>query len=240
MNRMLSFILLFIMVSCGQAVKAPVENASNPSALSECKSGQYDPQNIDQLLNMINSLPKPLELECILKSLKRPLYVNASASTMSVQPAVGTKSPRIFIFKGNLILTLVPAGEGSLVLEFSELKNDVRSIKGEIDIPVLSIFKKSDAFTKINNTNKTTCSGCHTSEQFEYQMDGVPVYSSKALKPSSTKNVPLQNLRNELYLCQSKNDSSRRCAILSSLLSHGPVSAKEFPADMPSLLDAFQ
>lgn len=227
------------LISCGQGVQTTSGPSASSNLEANCPSGVYDPQNIDDLLKMIHALPKPLELECIVKSLKRPFGVNATSSMMSVQPAVSAKDPRIFIFKGNLILSLVTAGNGSLFLEFSELKSNTRSVKGEIDIPVVSNFKSADAFTKINRTNMTTCSGCHMSEVFEKTIDGAATYSSKALKPSSSKNVPLQNLRNELYICQAKNDSSRRCAILSSLLSYGEVFAKDFPQDMPTLLDSF-
>lgn len=242
MAHKIIILLLLTVISCGAEIVPKKDTNALPSSasnLSDCKVGLYNPQNIDQFLNMIHELPKPLELECILKSLKRPFSVNATSSTMSVQPAVSPKDPRIFIFKGNLILSFVTAGDGSLIFEFSEMQSDMRSVKGEILIPVVSSFKKSDAFSHINNMNKTSCSGCHSAERPEYQIDGVQVYSSKALKPSSSKNVPLQNLRNELYLCQYKKDSSRRCSILTALLSHGEVNQEYFPSEMPTLLDSF-
>jgi hypothetical protein len=188
---------------------------------------------------MIAQLPKPLELECFLKNLKRPLSINATSSKMSVQPAVSAQDPRIFIFKGNLVLSFVTAGNGSLVLEFSEWKSDVRSIKGEIEIPVVSNFKPVDAFTRTITDGRTTCSGCHTSEQAEYVYNGVQMYSSKTLKPTSSTKVTLQELQAEYYLCQAQSSKSRRCAIYSALLSEGQVSDIDFPVLTPTLLQAF-
>lgn len=207
--------------------------------MTKCPQTKFDPQNITELMSMISALPKPLELECFLKTLKRPFAVHATSSKMSVQPAVSSRDPRIFIFKGSLVLSFVTAGEGSLILEFSELKSDVRSIKGEIDIPVVSNFRPVDAFTKTLAVNKTTCSGCHTSEQAEYMFDGVQVYSSRALKPTASTKVTLQALQNEHYICQASNDKSRRCAIYSALLSEGNVTDRDFPDATPTLLSGF-
>jgi hypothetical protein len=208
------------------------------SSLTSCPSGSFDPGTISELLVMINSLPKPLDADCFLKNLKRPLYVNASSSTMSVQPAVNEANPRIFIFNKNLIITIVPTGEGSLVMEFSELKNDVRSIKGEIVLPVKSNVSGSAPFTRISSGSQTTCRGCHTSEQAEYMIGDVQVYSSKALKPTASKDVSISRLQDENYLCNFRKDTSKRCRIYNALFS-GQVIPKVFPADMPTLLDAF-
>ncbi len=238
MRLVTAFFLIFV-VSCGKQLSTVNSQAESSKLLAKCSSGAYDPNDIDELLAMINSLPKPLDTECFLKALKRPLYVNASSSTMSVQPAAGVANPRIFIFKGNLIIALVPQGEGSLVLEFSELKNDVRSIKGEISLPVIGTVSPSAPFSRIASAGKTTCQGCHSSEQAEFKIGDVQVYSSKALKPSATRDVPLSSLNYQLYLCDFNSDSSKRCGIYRALLNGGDVLPKEFPADMPGLLDSF-
>lgn len=239
MRQLLLLLFLLSLFSCGQAPKpVPLSSESSLGTVS-CSPAEYDPQNISELLTMIDKLPKPLELECVLRSLKRPFAVYATASKMSVQPALSRKDPRIFIFKGNLVLSFATAGEGSLTLEFSEFKNDVRSIKGELKIPVVSNFKPADAFSQIINATQTSCSACHTSEQAEYLVGGVQVYSSRPLKPTASFKVTLAELEAENYLCQAKQDRSRRCAIYSALLSKGQVTDREFPEDTPTLLDAF-
>ena len=207
--------------------------------VTNCPDQEFDPKSINDLMTMISQLPKPLELECFLKNLKRPLSINATSSKMSVQPAVSAQDPRIFIFKGNLVMSFVTAGEGSLILEFSEWKSDVRSIKGEIEIPVVSNFKPVDAFTRTITDNRTTCSGCHTGEQTESIYNGIQMYSSRTLKPTTSTKVTLPELQAQYYLCQSQSSKGRRCAIYSALFSKGQVSDIDFPADTPTLLSGF-
>ena len=237
--RIVSVFFLILLFSCGNQAPVGTSGQEQSKLLASCPSGTYDPENIDDLIAMINALPKPMDARCFLKSLKRPLVVNATSSTMSVQPANGEKSPRIFIFKGNLIISMVPDGEGSSLLEFSELKNDVRSFKGEVSLPVYKTVSSTDPFTRINNGSRTTCSGCHTSEQAEFMIGSVQVYSSKALKPSASMDVPVATLANENYLCGFRGDTSKRCGFLSALFSGGTVTQGNFPVDMPTLLNAF-
>ena len=237
--RLFSALLLALFIGCGKQVTTTSSSLDSSKILANCPAGAHDPDSIDELVVMINSLPKPMTADCFLKSLKRPLYVNASSSTMSVQPADGDKNPRIFIFKGNLILTLVPNGEGSLVLEFSELKNDVRSFKGEVVLPVTKTLAPADPYVRTINGSQTTCKGCHASEQPEFKIGNVQIYSSKALKPSPGMDVPLSNLSYELYLCDFKKDYSKRCDFYRALLNFGEVHPINFPADMPTLLDSF-
>lgn len=237
--RLFSVLFLILIIGCGKQVTKTSSSLESSKLLANCPANTYDPDSIDELLTMINALPKPMDATCFLKSLKRPLYVNASSSTMSVQPANTSKNPRIFIFKGNLILTLVPNGEGSLVLEFSELKNDVRSFKGEVALPVTKTIAPADPFIRITNGARTTCQGCHSSEQPEYKIGNVQVYSSKALKPSAGMDVPLSSLNYELYLCDFRKDYSSRCEFYRALLNFGEVQPINFPVDMPTLLDSF-
>lgn len=240
MGKFLALIALLMLIACGARVQSTkTSEASTLSSGANCPANTFDPKTIDELMATIAALPKPIELECILKSLKRPLAVYATTSKMSVQPAVGPRDPRIFIFRGNLVLSFVTSGEGSLVLEFSQMKSDVRSIKGEIPIPIVSNFRPEDAFSRIITSGKTSCSGCHSSELSDVVMNGVQLYSSKALKPTSSLKVSLVDLQSEYYLCASSSDKSRRCAIYSALFSYGPLTDQEFPADTPTLLSAF-
>lgn len=235
--KTLILLLLILSVACVQQDEIKSANQNNQTATTSCDLSSVDenltdPETIDELVNLINALPKPLTADCFMKSLKRPLYVNASSSTLSAQPADGWSSPRIFIFKGNLIIALVPTGVGSKLLEFSEMINSQRSIKGEIALPVLSNISHTDPFARINYPNRTSCSGCHTSELLESTINGVPVYSSIAFRPRPSDDVYLDYLKDAHYLCQAQMSTSSSCNFWSGLFSHGDVIAKPFPTTM--------
>ena len=90
-----------------------------------------DPQNINDVILLLNSMPKPVTMPCYLQVLKRPLRANATASILSVQPAADENNPRIFLFSGpSLIQSFVPMESSSKAIEFSFLLDDVTSIKG--------------------------------------------------------------------------------------------------------------
>lgn len=238
--RFLLFCLCLVISSCGpKAVSTGAGSVQNAQKANGCKVGTPgDPKSISELITLINSLPKPLTMDCLLQNLKSPLYVNATSSKDSVQPADGVKSPRIFIFKGPLIISFVPSGEGSKVLEFSELKGSTRSVKGEISLPVYTKIMPAEPFVRISTGGRTSCSGCHGSERLESSVDGAGVYSSLALKPTSRQNVPLEYLRTEANNCAFYKDASERCKIMSALFK-GNVVSQDFPSEMPTMLDTF-
>ena len=70
-------------------------------------------------------------MDCFLERLDRPLTVLGVASVFSLQPAVGARSPRIFIFDPGLVMSVVPAGMGSPYLELAEYTTPLRSIKAQ-------------------------------------------------------------------------------------------------------------
>jgi hypothetical protein len=235
----------WLLISCveqqplsDRQIKHPIRQVNCEG--SEAAEALADPKNIAELVELINALPKPLDLACLLKSLKRPLYVNATSSTLSAQPAFGENNPRIFIFKGNLIISVVPDGPGSKLLEMSELKYSRRSIKGELKLPISEQLSYSGPFQDIITTQKTSCSGCHSLEQAEYELEGVQVYSSLAIKPTAKQFVHLDDLKFELYNCQLLRDRSSRCRVLDALLNHGDVLPQNFPADMPTFLESIR
>lgn len=245
MRVLITLLLILHLSACGKMTMKPAQNPAAGTVSTECvigpESAKYsDPKSISELLTLINSLPKPLELDCLLKSLKRPLYFNATSSILSVQPADGPRNPRIFIFKEPLIISFVPNGEGSRILEFSELTSNIRSIKGELSLPVTATVDSTDPFKRIiKEGSKTTCSGCHVDERVEYFDGEVPVLSSEALKPSASKDVDKSSLQYEVTLCAFYKDRSKRCRILEALFSEGEVYSKSFPKEMRTLLNSF-
>lgn len=237
-----SFMFLFLLASCGKGPAVVSQKSSSTQEVyrSSCNvvSGTADPRTIEQLVVLINSLPKPLDISCLIKTLKRPLYVNATSSTMSVQPANGVTNPRIFIVKGNLIMSVVPSGEGSKILEFSELTSSLRSFKGEVNLPILKTLSMNDVFSTTMTSNQTSCSGCHFSERKEV-ISGREVFTSAALRPSPSKDVALDKLQYEHYLCNFNKDSSSRCALYKAIFSHGEVESYQFDSSMPLFLSNF-
>lgn len=238
--------ICFLLVSCNPgkvSVNSQKLQSDGLLANSSCTltpGTDNDPQSIQALLNYINGLPKPLELDCFLEHLKRPLYVSATSSKDSVQAADGVKSPRIFIFKNKLIISLVPSGSGSEILEFSEMTSSTRTIKGELTLPIYAKVMPPEPYLRINNGDRTSCSGCHKDEVFEhYSEGGAKVYSSIAFKPKSNQMVSLTSLKQEDYLCKSASSQTKRCKILKGLFSHGEVLHEDFPSGFVEMLSVF-
>jgi hypothetical protein len=236
-KKLLPLIFVLSLLSCVQQESVKSVSQSDQTSGATCDVNSVNenlknPESIEELTSLINALPKPLTADCLVKALKRPLYVNASSSTMSAQPASSWESPRIFIFKGNLIISVVPSGEGSKVLEFSEMISSIRSIKGEVVLPIVNDLTQTDAFSRINYGTRSSCSGCHTSERIESTINGVPVYSSLAFRPSTSDDVSLEYLKDSQYLCQVQMNTSQRCVFMNSLFSNGEVIAKPFPETM--------
>jgi hypothetical protein len=78
---------------------------------------------------LINGLPKPVSLVCFLEALERPLRLVATRSFFSAQPAVGARSPRIFLFMDGIIQSIVPAGSARNLLEMGEATSPGSAIR---------------------------------------------------------------------------------------------------------------
>lgn len=242
MKKLIPLILIFTLGACVQQ-----KEASTPSGqVQEIKACEISdeaealshPQSIAELMSLLNALPKPLDLECFLKSLRRPLFINATSSMSSAQPALSAKDPRIFIFKGDLIISIVTSGKGSKLLEFSELLSDTRSIKGELEFPITNTLFNDAPFERIINNNRTSCSGCHGVEREEYQIDGTSVFSSKAVKPTVNSAVSVEELKYQEYLCDFYSSKDDRCQAYRALFM-GEVKSQSFPGSMPTFLNSF-
>ncbi len=180
----------------------------------------------------INTLPKPLSIPCLVDTLPKPLKVNATISDLSVQPAVGSSNPRIFLFVDRLILSFVPIGKGSETVEFSELKTDELSIKGELAFPVEKELASDAAYARImrnDGVDGTTCVGCHLNET----KSSDKVFESKALRPFLRQNIDLTQLKSLYEICGGRRDL--RCDILDSIFRETPPEPASFPESMPTL-----
>ncbi len=189
------------------------------------------PGTLGAALTLINSLPHPVSVGCFLESLDRPLQANATKSVFSAQPAVGARSPRIFLLSGQLVASIVPDGAGRDLVEFSQLTSSTRSIKAEIAFPVVAPLEMSDAFSRLPFNNVSVCAFCHA-EETRVTVDGTPGgYESEALRPRAEEAVSLSSVKQEYLTCDAAREPER-CAILTAIFAHGAVQPGEFPADM--------
>lgn len=192
------------------------------------------PESIDQLVTYLNAMSHPLSLDCFLQSLDRPLRMRTTKSFFSAQPAVGRRSPRIFLFLGPLVLSVVPEGEASSLLEMGEETELLRSIKAEIAFPVETTLTTSSPFERLPLAEVTACGVCHDKEVPVRNIDGAVV--SERLRPAVRELVPVAELREQFEQCDEQAEP-RRCAMLDALFGYGSVVEQGFPEALPTIFD---
>jgi hypothetical protein len=196
------------------------------------------PRSIEDVVALANELPKPLDLACFVQALARPLRLRAVYSVFSAQPAVGYRSPRFFIFSEPLIMTVVPEGIGSNLLELSELQPDpTLSLKGELVFPLEDDIGSGLPYTTIEaeGGGGTRCAACHRHETRAASVTSAAAYISAAYEArSEDSSVSLIDVESEARNCDVAVEPER-CEILQALFS-GPVETASFPSGMLSCL----
>lgn len=203
-----------VLLGCGREEPNPCE-----------LSAQVD--SIEDVVDVLDALPKPTSLPCFLASLRRPLGVVLTSDVFSTQPAEGVQSPRIIIRNPSLALTLVPVGEASRLLEMGEEHPSGLTLKAEIEFPVegpVDPYERTPAFPG------ATESGCHVCHFEEIALGGEQ-FANTPLRPPDDLVVPLEVLLGEHERCDPADDPDR-CAIFSALLDHGEVFERPFPEDV--------
>jgi hypothetical protein len=193
------------------------------------------PTTINQTVDLINALPKPLSIPCFIESLTRPLKLNITLSKSSAQPAVGTTSPRIFIISDDLVLSIVPEGKGAYFLELSQMYSDSSSVKSELEFPVREAITYQTGYDRINLGGATACGPCHLNEQPDNSIAESNAFTSFALKPKS--NMDLVDFKSELYKCELETSLSYRCQMIKSIFKFEQVSEVDFPSGTPRWID---
>lgn len=196
---------------------------TRPTSLSN------DIQTIEDVIRLINALPKPVTVPCLVDVLPRPLFVNATSNPLSGQPAVSASIPRIFLFLGSsLTANIVAGGSGSSIIEFGQRVDLNHSLKGEIHFPVSENLPINAAYTTIlsQGKNGTTCLICHGQEQ-NVSTVGPEAYSSLVNRPNPSYDVSLENLQDLNAGC--KTEKKEECAIIQAIFFQGSVNAREFP-----------
>jgi hypothetical protein len=188
------------------------------------------PRTIYDVLELINELPHPVQLTDFLESLPRPLALNANFNTQSAQPALGKRSPRIFIIIGkSFSMSLVPGAAPNL--EFGERDaSGLRSVKGELHFPVEDQLTPEDAFvrlapeesTGLTLDQATLCATCHNNEApaLDYPFRGA--FSSEILKPTPFFAVDVAAMRRERDACDPAMEPER-CSVFQAIFDHGDV-----------------
>jgi hypothetical protein len=218
------------LVACGQDDQpAPAsQRCVPPTGVSG------SPSNIADTVALSNALlaahPEKLTLSCFVESLDRPLGALAVSSLFSAQPAVGARSPRMFFFSGNLVMSVAVAGIGSALLELAEYTTPTRSIKGEIEFPLAAPVTPAAPYERIVEGTGTSCGGCHRSEKPRADLASAPVFESDVLRPRSRDEISLPWLKGEALACDRKKEP-QRCAMLSAIFDHGELVDQKFSPD---------
>lgn len=188
------------------------------------------PRSIEEVVALVNALPKPTTLSCYLQALPRPIALYATTSTFSAQPAGGPSDPRIFVFADALSQSVVPSGPGAVLLELGVFTSPTRSIKAEIEFPVEAALLPADPYEQVRVGSGTNCGVCHLDEYASPDVTVTTAYASQALQPPPEDGVSLSLVRQYARDCDA-DATPERCSILTGLFAHGDTTTAEFPAE---------
>ena len=185
-------------------------------------------------------MPKPLSIPCLVESFARPLKVNLTLSSLSAQPAVGRTSPRVFIFYGDLVISIVPEGKGAYLLEASFMYTDSTSLKAEYEFPISQKIEYAYPFDRIKtdsavNGEGTVCRTCHNDESLDNAASVPGAFTSVAIKPESSMSI--STFKSELNSCEFHDDKSYRCQMIQAIFKGEDLVATEFPSGTPKWID---
>lgn len=192
------------------------------------------PSSIAATVDLVNGLPKPVSLACFLEALERPLRMVATRSFFSAQPAMGSRSPRIFLFMEGIIHSIVPEGSARNLLEMGEATSPGSSIKAELEFPIIENITLATAFERLPLNDITTCGVCHDGRVPVLGIEGA--FESEVLRPVDRELVPLAELEGEARSCDRELEPER-CAMLHALFQHGDVIGTEFPRSVRTIFD---
>ena len=223
--------LVAVLQACGNADDLPPPSPEEIKAAAQAEAVRVHcgPQavayegslnTVAELASMLNGLPRPLDLPCFIAALPRPVAISATTSVISLQPAAGRRNPRIFLQSGGALITSITmVGDFSANLETSEPEPDAPgfTIKGDLRFPRHEALRESDFYRElVTPQGPTSCSGCHGGEHVVREVDGVNALSSRALKPTRTQIVPIDQVQALADECTAE-DTTHRCRMLRAL-----------------------
>jgi hypothetical protein len=229
---------VWALLGCGSPSTTNEDHESPGGGLpGACRSpkGTPNPSRISDVVDSLNELEKPADLPCFLQHLSGPLAIDATVSVLSLQAAIGRRSPRIFILLDPLILSVVPEGKGRDLLELSERRGAARSVKAEITFPVTGEVTHEAPFEHaLLSSELTSCAFCHGEETLATDITFTRAFESQAFRPSPSNRVGIDELRSEFLACDAALEPYR-CAMLSALFNREGLSARELPASFLTL-----
>ena len=237
MKRLAACLMLF-----AAACEGPLQREAAPEApdasppQSKCVARRA-PESIADMVALLNALPKPVTLPCVLEALPHPLSINAANSVLSAQPAVGKRSPRIFLFLNDLMLSVVPAGMGSRLLEFGERRSDTHTLKAELEFPIETELDSGSPYTRLpfEGASNSSCGFCHIEQEQAQDVGHAYARISHAIRPMPAQRVSLVELQAELANCDAAQEPER-CAMLEAIF--GP-NRKALDAEFPKQWKTF-
>lgn len=196
--------------------------------------GLGSPRHIDDIVPLVNALPMPVTLGCVLESLDRPITVAAMTSPFSAQPTEDPAGPRLFVLTGDLVMSIVTTGEATHTLELGEYIDVARTVKAELHFPIEAPVGPEAPYEGALFGGASRCGGCHGDERPAAIVANVPSYSSTALAPEADRVVPTGFVRQHARDCSDtapEGDDAQRCALLGAVFGHGEVVAGVFRAE---------
>lgn len=188
-----------------------------------------NPTSILEVVDTLNAMPKPVDLPCFVQHLTGPLAVDATMSNLSLQPATGRRSPRLFILLDPLIASIVPQGVGRDLLEMGERRGENRSLKAEIAFPVTTELTHAAPFEHVLfGPELTSCAFCHGAETRAPDISFTTAFESDAFRPLPSNRVGVDELRAELAACDATTEPYR-CSLLRALFDREGVTPRELP-----------
>ncbi|MEM9457358.1 MAG: hypothetical protein AAGF11_24475 [Myxococcota bacterium] len=188
------------------------------------------PATIEQVVDLVNALPKPTSLPCLLESLERPLAIYASTSTAGAQPATGPHNPRIFVLMGDLVMSVVSEGEARQTLELGLAIGERRSIKAELVFPVEGMLGPEAPYEQVEFGVGTSCGVCHGAEAQVSTIDVATAWASDVFQDDPDQELSLSFLRQSARDCDPQAEPER-CEMLGAIFGHGEVDAGDLARD---------
>jgi hypothetical protein len=219
---------LVMVVGCllGLGCSAESDETSGPPVIEQtCFAPEGiagSPSDVDSLVGWVNALPRPLTLPCFLQTLPRPLTIDATWNTFSLQPAFGPNNPRIFIYSGDLAMSVVPKGEARPLLEFGVATSPSRTIKGELEFPMADPLLPSAPFDRIRQEDGTRCAFCHFNETLVAEIDYAEAFTSDIVPIEGYQRVDLDYIKWAQESCDRVAEPDR-CDMLDGVFAFGDV-----------------
>lgn len=217
-------VALMACVACGA-------DPSSGGAADPCR-GDAAPDSLEAFEAHVDTLPSPVTVPCVIRSLARPLRLVGTTDTFSAQPADGVESPRVFVLLDQLTVSVVPTGEGAPLIELGEHVDGRSTRKGELVLPARTPLAPGAVLEQVADPDAgTTCAVCHT-EQVPHPNGG---WTSVALRPRPAHRVTVSDLRWASQPCW-RQDAPARCGVIEALLD-GDVEDGDFPSTYPTIDD---